>query len=141
MRELVDYAMQFVGVPYKFGGSHPADGLDCSGLVQIILQAAGIDPPGDQTAQGLYNFFESRGSRSVSGAGTLCFYGESVTKISHVAFQINPYQIIEAAGAGSEAKTRVLGIASNAFVRIRLTNYRSDLVAQIKPSYTKIGYI
>ena len=39
--EAVTIAEQFIGVPYLWGGKTMA-GLDCSGLVQISLQAAGV---------------------------------------------------------------------------------------------------
>ena len=43
-------AEHFLGVPYLWGGSSPA-GIDCSGLVQIALNAAGDDCPRDSDMQ------------------------------------------------------------------------------------------
>ena len=42
----VSVAERFIGVPYVWGGKTAA-GLDCSGLIQIALQAAGIAAPRD----------------------------------------------------------------------------------------------
>ena len=36
-------------MPYVFGGSNPATGLDCSGLVQLVFRQVGISLP--RTAQ------------------------------------------------------------------------------------------
>jgi len=48
--DYVDNALRFIGLPYLFGGKS-AFGLDCSGLVQIVLQAAGIEAPRDSDMQ------------------------------------------------------------------------------------------
>src|SRR4029079_6311030 len=47
-RDLLAIAEGFVGVPYLWGG-RTRIGLDCSGLVQSSLQAAGFSPPPDTT--------------------------------------------------------------------------------------------
>ncbi len=50
---VVDWAAtaeRFLGVPYLWGG-RSADGLDCSGLVQVALQAAGFRVPRDSDQQ------------------------------------------------------------------------------------------
>ena len=44
--EAAGVAEQFLGVPYLWGG-RSSQGLDCSGLVQTALRAAGIDAPRD----------------------------------------------------------------------------------------------
>jgi hypothetical protein len=44
--DFVSVAERFIGVPYVWGGKTAA-GLDCSGLMQTALQAAGISAPRD----------------------------------------------------------------------------------------------
>jgi cell wall-associated NlpC family hydrolase len=39
--ELVRYAAQFAGTPYRYGGSSPA-GFDCSGLVRYVYARFGV---------------------------------------------------------------------------------------------------
>ena len=48
-------AKQYLGVPYRWGGTDPATGLDCSGLVKQVYGDLGIDLPrvsGDQARAG-----------------------------------------------------------------------------------------
>lgn len=141
MELLRAYALSFVGKPYIWGGDDPIRGVDCSGLVQEILASVGMDPPGDQTAQALFNHFEKSASWNKHGLGALVFYGQSVTKITHVAFMVDQYRIIEAGGGGSTTTTVQAAIDQNAFVRIRLLSRRPDVVAVLKPNYATIGII
>jgi cell wall-associated NlpC family hydrolase len=48
----VEVARRYLGVPYVFGGSDPAIGLDCSGLVQLVYRQLGVALP--RTAQTQY---------------------------------------------------------------------------------------
>lgn len=135
MQYLIQYALSFVGQPYRWGGDDAIDGFDCSGLVQEILASVGLDPKGDQTAQNLYNELEKNSTHGVMEAGALVFFGESVTKITHVGFCIDQWRMIEAGGGGSRTLSRADAAAQNAFVRIRPVANRKDLVAAIKPRY------
>lgn len=42
---IADDARKYLGVPYVWGGTNPATGLDCSGLVQRVYKDLGIDMP------------------------------------------------------------------------------------------------
>jgi cell wall-associated NlpC family hydrolase len=46
---VVAVARSYLGVPYVFGGTNPAMGLDCSGLVQLVYRQLGLALP--RTAQ------------------------------------------------------------------------------------------
>lgn len=42
---IADDARKYLGVPYVWGSTNPATGLDCSGLVQRVYKDLGIDVP------------------------------------------------------------------------------------------------
>lgn len=135
------YALTFVGLPYIWGGSHPQMGYDCSGLVQELLASVGKDPPGDQTAQTLFDHFSRDGEWNRYGCGTLVFFGESPLKVTHVAMMLDEYRIIEAGSGNSSTTNRESAINRGAFVRVRLIKYRRDIVAVIRPRYDTISCI
>lgn len=136
MEFIKDYAVSFLLTKYIYGGDDFA-GIDCSGLVQEILMAAGIDPEGDQTAQTLFNYFidPKYGSAGEPRLGALAFYGSSHLQISHIAWCLNSYLMIEAGGGSSNTLTERDAMARNAFVRLRPIHRRRDLVAIILPKY------
>ena len=138
---LKQYAMSFVGKPYRWGGNNPITSFDCSGLVNELLDSVGLKPKGDYTAQMLFNYFDPISERNSYKIGALAFYGESVTKINHVAFLLDNYRILEAGGGSSSTITVDDAAKQNAFIRIRLINRRKDLVAVIRPRYSTIGVI
>jgi hypothetical protein len=43
--QIVEGSMQYLGVPYRWGGTDPESGLDCSGFVQQAYEDFGIDLP------------------------------------------------------------------------------------------------
>ena len=61
---VVDYAMQFVGNPYVWGGTSLTNGADCSGFVQSVYANFGVSMP--------------RTSSAMRSAGTEVSYSEAV---------------------------------------------------------------
>lgn len=105
--DLVNYALQFVGNPYVWGGTSLTNGADCSGFVLSIYAKYGVSLPHSSKAQAGYG---TSVSASEAKPGDLFFYG-SGSSISHVAIYIGNGQIVHA----SSKKTGIK--VSNAFYR------------------------
>ena len=92
-QEIANYAIQFVGNPYVYGGTSLTNGTDCSGFTQSVMANFGIyiaRTAADQAYGGT--------SVSVSDIqpGDLLFYSDG-SGISHVALYIGGGQIVHAA--------------------------------------------
>lgn len=99
---MVNYALQFVGNPYVWGGNDPHTGADCSGFVRYIYNnVAGISLPRvsrDQAKVG------TRINSSQMRPGDLIFYTGSNGVVNHVAMYIGNGQIVHAASRRSGIK-------------------------------------
>ena len=104
---LVQYALQFVGNRYVWGGTSLTNGVDCSGFTMQVYAHFGISLPHHSGSQPAYG---TRISASEARPGDLSFYG-SGSSIGHVAIYIGNGQIVHA----SNSRTGI--IVSNAFYR------------------------
>lgn len=104
--EIVNYALQFVGNPYVWGGSSLTNGTDCSGFTMSVYAHFGYSLPHSSRAQANCG---TEVSLSALQPGDLLFYTNGGTTIGHVALYIGNGQIVHA----STSKTGI--IVSNAF--------------------------
>lgn len=129
-----EYAQKFIGRPYIWGGDGSGKcggGFDCSGLVLECLQAFGILPQGDLTAQGIYDKLRKLGWREsdLLYSGSVLFFGKDAKHIAHVAICIGNVMMVEAGGGGSKCKTAA---TSTGMVRVRPIESRKDLVSALR---------
>lgn len=91
--------LQYVGRPYKFGGTSPTNGWDCSAFVQYAYKKHfGASLPRTAAEQARYGTEVSKNDRSSWKPGDLIFYKEKNGKgpIGHVAIYLGNGQIIHA---------------------------------------------
>ncbi len=91
-KDLIDYAMQFLGNPYVYGGNSLTNGTDCSGFTKLIFAKFGYNLPRSSAA------YVSAGTRipyTAAKPGDILVYKYG-SSIGHVAIYIGNGQIIHA---------------------------------------------
>lgn len=96
-KEIANYAKNFVGNPYKWGGTSLTRGADCSGFVYTIYQQFGYKVPRVSRDQA-----KGAGKKvdiSDRQPGDLIFYTNSNGVVNHVAIYIGDDKIVHAANS------------------------------------------
>lgn len=109
--QIVNYACQFVGNPYVWGGTSLTNGADCSGFTQSVLKHFGISIPRvsrDQARAGV------RVTSDQMKPGDLVFYANKSGTVNHVGMYIGNGQVVNAASRRSG-------------IRIYAWNYRTPV--------------
>lgn len=100
--ELVMRAMGMLGIRYRYGGTTPEDGLDCSGLVRYVFKETwGADLP--RTAIEISRI----GQRVDPGelqSGDLVFYNTLRRGFSHVGIYLGDNKFIHSPAGGGEVR-------------------------------------
>lgn len=96
--DMLDYALNLIGVNYKYGGSQPTTGFDCSGYVRhVFSQMAGLSLPHNALAM-------SRLGRKISPdelkPGDLVFFNTLKRSFSHVGIYVGNNRFIHAPSSG-----------------------------------------
>jgi cell wall-associated NlpC family hydrolase len=97
-QDLAIFALGLVGVDYRFGGSTPLTGVDCSGLVRYVFQqVTGVTLP--RTAREM-----ARLGRNVAPpdlqAGDLVFFNTRSAAYSHVGIYLGDDRFVHAPSPG-----------------------------------------
>jgi cell wall-associated NlpC family hydrolase len=107
-QDIVDYAMNFLGVSYVYGGTSPS-GFDCSGLVYYCYRHFGYSV--NRTAAGLaYNGTEVS-SYDLQPGDVILFTSSDGSYIGHTGLYIGNGQFIHAPHTGDVVKVSSLSDA------------------------------
>jgi cell wall-associated NlpC family hydrolase len=99
---VVSLALQYLGVPYKWGGATP-EGFDCSGLVQYVYAQLGVSLPHNTVAQ-----WNDPAAVSVPRdqlqPGDLIFFN----RLDHVGIYLGDGEIVDAPHTGTDVRIDTL---------------------------------
>ena len=95
-KAVAEYAVQFVGNPYKWGGTSLTDGADCSGFVMSVYANFGVSLPHSSAADRKQGYAVDSLDEAQPG-DLICYSG-------HVALYIGDGQIVHA----SSSKTGII---------------------------------
>ncbi len=96
--QLIGSAMSLLGVAYRFGGTSPSTGMDCSGFMQYIFRRTmQVSLPRTAAEQAQMGVQVSRGALQ---AGDMVFFNTAGRRISHVGLYIGNDRFIHAPRTG-----------------------------------------
>jgi cell wall-associated NlpC family hydrolase len=107
----VSFALEAVGVPYRYGGESPDSGFDCSGLVRWAYGRAGLDVP--HNSQALYGVGERIAKTRLETGDVLFFEG-----LGHVGLYLGGGEMVHAPYTGKRVEV----------IRLDQTNYGRRLI-------------
>ncbi|NJN16427.1 MAG: C40 family peptidase [Oscillochloris sp.] len=96
--DVASFAVQFAGYRYRWGGSSPSSGFDCSGLVSYVYRQYGVGLPHSAAAQFSTRYGAMIGGMGNLAPGDLMFFANTGGRrgISHVAIYIGGGRMIHA---------------------------------------------
>lgn len=107
VKELLAYAKQWLGVPYRYGGSTP-QAFDCSGFTAYVYQYFGYRLPHSSVGQAQLGVGVSKDQLA---PGDLLFFNTVGTRISHVGIYLGEGIFIHASSGKGQVTTSCLNRA------------------------------
>jgi cell wall-associated NlpC family hydrolase len=113
-------ALALLGTPYRWGGTNPESGFDCSGLVGYVFRnTLGIELP--RISRDMANVGELIRDRSALTEGDLVFFSRRGKHVDHVGIYIGNGQFVHAPRTGKDVEVANLatGYWSGKFMQAR----------------------
>lgn len=105
-QDLSFFALGLIGIDYKFGGTTPETGLDCSGLVRYVFQqVTGVTLP--RTAKEMSRVGDHVALSDLK-PGDLVFFNTRRFAFSHVGIYLGDNRFIHAPRRGREVEVATL---------------------------------
>ncbi|MDP9201792.1 MAG: C40 family peptidase [Gemmatimonadota bacterium] len=104
-RRVVPTAEQYIGTPYRYGGTSPRTGFDCSGFVQYVYGLQGVSLP--RTSRQMAGSGVESSLRSLA-VGDLMLFSQG-GRISHVAIYAGNGRFIHSSSSGNGVRYDDLG--------------------------------
>ena len=121
-------ADDLVGTRYRYGGTTPAGGFDCSGFVRWVFSQHGIDLPRTARAMGTAGH-RIPARRSELAPGDLLLFAERGARVSHVAIYLGDGRIVHASSGQGEVRYDDLDSARGRWFRRHVVSARRVIVA------------
>jgi hypothetical protein len=106
-RRVVPAAERYIGVPYRYGGTSPESGFDCSGFVQYVYGQQGVDLPRTSRQMAASGVPVEPSTRSLA-VGDLMLFSQG-GRISHVAIYAGNGRFIHSSSSGKGVRYDNLG--------------------------------
>jgi cell wall-associated NlpC family hydrolase len=99
-KEVVSFALQFVGNKYRYGGTSLTKGADCSGFTMAVYNEFGYELPHNAYGQMVAKSVKKVSMKKIK-PGDLIFYGSSKANCSHVGMYIGNGKVVHASTAST----------------------------------------
>lgn len=97
--EVIIRAISLVGTPYRYGGTQPDTGFDCSGLIGFVFQeAAGLRLP--RTTRELIDIEAKTIDRDDLQSGDLVYFNSRGGRVSHIGIYVGENRFVHAPSSG-----------------------------------------
>jgi cell wall-associated NlpC family hydrolase len=107
--ELVVNALGMLGIRYKYGGTTPENGLDCSGLVRYVFKETwGAELP--RTSEEMSRMGKKVDSKDLQ-PGDLVFYNTLRRGFSHVGIYLGDNKFIHSPSPGGEVRIESMDLS------------------------------
>lgn len=104
VQSLLRRAMTLLGTPYRWGGTSPDSGFDCSGLVSYVFRTAlGIELPRVSREMARDGEAQLINDRNALAAGDLVFFGRK-GRVDHVGIYVGEGRFLHAPSTGKDVR-------------------------------------